>query len=215
MNIIISMKARSRVYHKRGCMYETRIRYGNRMEMDIREAEENGYCPCRFCAGLRGSVRCMHRLPDPRGRASTLTEWEAWADQGVELTYDRRSDTLYARTTKGFWKIFYREGIGMLLYHRNRYALADATEALKRGDYHRQSDVRPEPAVRKLITYIRRHDTAKEIIDVDYRQLPRNTRKQRKYYRCAEQRAKRAEKRRVRDLFSMLERGEKVWVPIA
>ncbi len=213
MKVIVSMKARARVYHKRGCIYADRIQYGNRLEMRERDAEEAGYGRCRFCEGLWGSVRCMQRRPDPRG-GSPWTEWQGWADQGVELTYDRWSDTLYARTSRGFWKIYYREGIGNLLYHANHCSLTDETEQLKRGAFHRQSDVKAEPSVSKLLLYIRRHDIAMEIVDTDYRQLPRSTRRQRKYYRNAERRVQRAQKRRVNDLFSMLDRGETCWMPI-
>lgn len=213
MNVIVSMRARARVYHKRGCIYADRIRYGNRLVLDEGAAEEAGYVTCRFCAGLRGSVRCMQRRPDPR-KDSPWTEWQGWADQGVEVTYDRQTDTLYARTSRGFWKIYYREGIGNLLYHANRCTLRDETEQLKRGTFHRQSDVKADPSVSKLLLYIRRHDTAMEIVETDYRQLPRSTRRQRKYYRSAERRVQRAQKRRVNDLFSMLERGETCWMAI-
>lgn len=77
------------------------------------------------------------------------------------------------------------------------------------GEYHRQGDVKPSLSIYRLIHYIVAHDRAKLIIMDDYRKLPRTTANQRKYYRKAEQKAKRLERKqsyiRIENLFKRIE----------
>ena len=78
-----------------------------------------------------------------------------------------------------------------------------------RGDYHRQRDVKPTLSLNKLINYIAAHDKAKIAIMEDYRKLPKSTAKQRKYYRQAEGKFKRLERKqsqiRLENLFKSIE----------
>lgn len=53
--------------------------------------------------------------------------------------------------------------------------------------------------------YVSNHDKAKEIIADDYKKLPQDTKKQRKYYRTAERKSKGRQIRRVDSIFLMLE----------
>ena len=83
-----------------------------------------------------------------------------------------------------------------LLYHKNTYNNQMPFDQAMRGDYHRQRDVKPTLSLHKLINYIAAHDKAKIAIMEDYRKLPKSTAKQRKYYRQAEGKFKRLERKR-------------------
>ena len=54
------------------------------------------------------------------------------------------------------------------------------------------------------------HDRAKRIILEDYKKLPQRTKKQKKYYKKAEQRARRLQIRRVDMLLDSLKTGKPV-----
>lgn len=57
--------------------------------------------------------------------------------------------------------------------------------------------------------YIVKHDAAKKVEQIDYKNLPQRTKKQKKYYRQSENRARRKSVSRVLDLFAELEvKGE-------
>ncbi len=79
---------------------------------------------------------------------------------------------------------------------------------IKKADYHCQKDVKATDSFEKIMRYIINHDKAKVIIMDDYRKLPRRTKKQKMYYKNAEQKAKRKQKYRVYELFARLERND-------
>ena len=59
MLVVISSEApkKRKIYHKMGCIYAERIKFQNRLEIKVEQAEKEGYCECKYCAGLRGDVR--------------------------------------------------------------------------------------------------------------------------------------------------------------
>ena len=56
-----------------------------------------------------------------------------------------------------------------------------------------------------IVNYVIAHDRAKTIIEEDYRNLPKHSKKQKKYYRQAKNRVKRKAIRNVYSIFDMLE----------
>ena len=100
----------------------------------------------------------------------------------------------------------WKENCGLLLYHLNRFDPQRSTKQLSWGDFHRQKDVKATPYIENILSYVEDHDRAKGIIAEDYRRLPQQTRRQRKYYRQAERRERRNQVRRVWDIFEALER---------
>lgn len=74
-----------------------------------------------------------------------------------------------------------------------------------RGSFHRQVDIKAKVEIEELIQYVIAHDKAKGIIMDDYHKLPQKTKKQKKYYRQAENRAKRQAARRLDSIFAELE----------
>lgn len=82
-------------------------------------------------------------------------------------------------------------------------------EEAKTAHYHVQKDVPRNQSPYKHLQYIVKHDAAKKIEQVDYKNLPQKTRKQKKYYRQAENRAKRKSINNVLNIFAELEaKGE-------
>ena len=62
---------------------------------------------------------------------------------------------------------------------------------------------------RKQALQIEKYAAAKKVEQIDYKNLPQRTKKQKKYYRQAENRARRKSVSRVLDLFAELEaKGE-------
>ena len=80
-------------------------------------------------------------------------------------------------------------------------------EQATHGAYHRQTDVKPEESMQKLINYIVAHDKAKRIIREDYRNLPKSTSRQRKYYRQAQNKIRRRNTRQARQRMDELFRN--------
>ena len=156
------------------------------------------FCRCKYCGGLRGEARTKEMI-------------ETWEKEyKLSINYVKKTDTLYVRTTIGCWKIFLKKEIDQyLLYHKNTYNNQMPFDQAMRGDYHRQRDVKPTLSLHKLIDYIAAHDKAKIAIMEDYRKLPKSTAKQRKYYRQAEGKFKRLERKqsqiRLENLFKSIE----------
>ncbi len=196
MKFVVSDMSNAKVYHRCGCVYEKRIRPSHRMVLEEKELIRYGYHACRFCTGLAGYLKCSRKQLDAQG-----------ADIGFSYWHNRRTNTLYFRTEKGFWKVFRKPQVGYLLYHLNRYEKEKSFEQLANGEFHRQRDVQPAKSVDSLVAYILSHDRAKKIMDVDYRKLPRRTQKQKQYYRGAQRRERRNSIRRVEYLLDLLEKG--------
>lgn len=193
MQVLLSMNRNCNTYHISGCPYAKRIRPANLMTVSKKKAVKRKYCACKYCSGLRGYVRVNHKELSNREKANNL-----------KYSYSKTSDTVYLRTRAGFWKIFEKEEIGYLLYHRNAFSDELSSEMMMDGGFHRQADVAPTDSVAKLISYVIAHDKAKRIIEDDYRKLPRRTEKQKKYYKAAERRDRRKKMARLNQLFDML-----------
>lgn len=200
MEVIVSMISsnRKKVYHKPDCIYVKKMKPRNRMVLTESQARSHHFHSCKYCGGLKGEVRVYNPFPD----------WEK--QYHIAIDYAEKTETLYIRTEIGCWKIFCKEKLGKyLLYHKNIYRKEMTFGQIVRGEYHRQTDVSPTSSLHHLINYIVEHDRAKQIMEEDYRRLPKKTARQRKYYRQAERRVKRRERRqmelRISQLFASIE----------
>ena len=127
----------------------------------------------------------------------------------VQIEYE--GTDLYILTDIAAWKIAYG-------YHFNWFKLLhcpfDGTkltmEQARTAHYHVQADVPKNQSPYKHLKYIVKHDEAKKIEAVDYRNLPQKTKQEKKYYRQAQNRDKRKSVDRVLNLFSQLEEKEKI-----
>ena len=130
------------------------------------------------------------------------------AENGIQIEFDNTD--LYIITDMAAWKIAYG-------YHFDWYKLLHCPfgdqpitmEEAKTAHYHVQADVPRNQSPYKHLQYIVKHDAAKKVEQIDYKNLPQRTKKQKKYYRQAENRARRKSVSRVLDLFAELEaKGE-------
>lgn len=202
MKVVASSKAPKNriVYHKGGCIYAGRISPLNRKVRDIETVErKQKYCACKYCGGIAGELK-VNKKPIARMEKNS----------GIKVHFDNFTETIYVQTEIGFWKMFYKNELGQyLLYHRNTYDENYSLGRLMHGDYHRQGDVKPADSITPLLNYIVSHDKAKKIIADDYRKLPKQTKKQKKYFNIAKRKAHRQEIRRVDFLFAMIENERK------
>lgn len=130
------------------------------------------------------------------------------AAKEIQIEFDDKD--LYILTDIAAWKIAYG-------YHFDWYKLLHCPfvgrsltmEEAKTAHYHVQTDVPRNQSPYKHLQYIVKHDAAKKIEQIDYKNLPQKTKKQKKYYRQAENRAKRKSINNVLNIFAELEaKGE-------
>lgn len=195
MKVITSYHSGEKVFHIAGCHYVRRISDKYRMDMSRHEALVQGLRPCRCCCSLKGSIAAFTTSLENSGRARNL-----------ELTHNNKTKTLYIRTANGFWKTYWKNGDGLLLYHLNKYDAGKSTEELCSGPFHRQCDVKATYSMETILNYVEQHDKAMVIIADDYRKLPQKTKKQKMYFKKAKRRYERMQVRRVYDLFEALDR---------
>ncbi len=129
-------------------------------------------------------------------------------DKGIQIEYD---DTkLYILTDIAAWKINYDPLFDWYkLFHFPFNDKMLTMEEAKTAHYHVQTDALRNKSPYKFLGYIVKHDAAKKIEQINYRNLPHRTKKQKKYYHQAENRAKRRSITRVLNIFAELEaKGE-------
>lgn len=198
MDVVISKAKKNgiKIYHRQNCLYAKRIKPENKRTVTLDYAERKGYCGCKYCSKLRGDIRVQKKAI------------EAWENKNnMRFIYHARTETLYIRTEVAFWKVFIKPEIQKyLLYHCNKFTADMSDEKAEFSAYHRQKDVKATGSLENIVDYIIAHDRAKKIIAVDYRNLPQSSKKQKMYYQSAEKKARRAEHRRLDNIFMRLER---------
>ena len=197
MLVVISdrNKEKKPIYHLPECKYAKMIKTENRFVISSEQASKRKLCACQYCSGLRGIMRVYKDI---------LAKWETKYD--ISITYDKNSDRIYVKTDVGFWRIYLRNDDNQyLLFHRNKYDSSIPYEVAISGNYHRQKDVKATQSLQKIIEYIAAHDKAKMIIADDYHNLPRKTKRQKKYYKIAKKKAARKQAKRMDMLFSKVE----------
>ena len=195
MKVIISNQSNVKVYHRVGCPHITRINYRNRRDITVGKAKELGYRRCKCCGNLKGSIRALSTSLDVLGNMHSM-----------EIVYQPAEDSVYMRTETSFWKGYWSQKAGYLLFHVNYYDAAKTFEELTHSSFHRQNDFKPTESLEKILNYIEEHDKAKTVIEEDYRKLPQKTKKQKKYYRIAERNERSRKIKRVFNLFERIER---------
>lgn len=198
MDVVISKRRGAITYHDPNafCPYVKRISKKNRRYLPDYIAKKKGYCKCKFCMSLRG-IAYKYR------------------QRGYDCMYDKVSNSICIRTDISFWKaIWYEDEEAFHLFHMNAYGYKNfnpnlPSRVLVGGRFHRQTDVPPKATLDSIINYILAHDKNKKIIMDDYRKMPKNTAKQRKYYKQAKKRKRRDELRRLDHIFKQLENNKK------
>ncbi|SFQ08391.1 hypothetical protein SAMN02910358_00678 [Lachnospiraceae bacterium XBB1006] len=186
MNVFFSNRAgKHAVYHQKDCPYEKRIGEHNRIEITVKQAKKRHYCACKYCGGEKWEKRLLRER---------VAKWQSQYD--LKITYWEDASVFFIETKIGRWKACKeQDSTKYVLYHQNE----------RKPGYHRQHDMKKTASLETIIDYVSKHDKAKEIIRDDYRKLPQSTKQQKQYFQSAKRRAKRAERRRVRRIFAMLE----------
>lgn len=195
MKVYVSTIDERKRYHRPECPFAEEIKYPYRRKLTPLVAREEGYCRCGYCGGLKGYLR------------TNELQFSAWSKEyGLDMNLDKRTNTLYIRTKMGFWKVFEQKGTDMyVLYHLNEFKSDMSDFDAKNGRYHRQGDIPATFSLGKIVKYVADHDKAAEIMAVDYRNLPRTTVKEKKYYKKAEERSKHYSHHRIERLFDLIE----------
>lgn len=193
---MISKESTNMVYHRPECRYARKIHKVNRMQMTWEDAEWKGYRPCKCCDG----AVFLYSLE--RDAIENYAEM-------FRMDVDMKNNKIYIRTNVGCWKIVYiiREQ-RFILFHKNYVSGRIRLDEVENVSFHRQTDVPEAGSIMKYIKYIRKHDEFKQNLSKDYHQMPRDTKRQKRYYESAKRRAERHSARRVENLFEQIERQE-------
>lgn len=176
-----------KVFHENFCPYALKIKPENRIFPDNKTLKKKGYRECSFCRSVRGLVYKYRK-------------------SGFDTFYDPVDNAVCIRTEVGFWKaIWMDEEENWKLFHLNRGDFDSNVKPsiLMRRRFHRQKDVLQTESLAHIVAYILRHDKDMKIYDGDYHKMPRQTAKQRKYYKSAKNRAK---KKSVRNVYKILDK---------
>lgn len=128
-------------------------------------------------------------------------------EKGVQIEYD--GTDLYILTDMAAWKISYECHQGWYkLWHCPFDKEKLSVEQAKMAAYHIQKDVPQKNSPYKHLQYIVKHDVAKKIEQINYKNLPQNTKREKKYYRQAKNRHRRQSVSNVYAIFAQLEAKE-------
>ena len=176
----------------------------NQMVLDIEFKPQEKLKDCYKYLNQEAYIRSM----DNRHRINKLDVNRYAKENNLNITMI--GDLFYVSTDMALWKIEYSEKYGdYRLFHCPTLNKDSDIESIKSAKYHRQSDIPYADTVHKYLTYIVSHDKAKQIEKVDYRKLPHSTKKQKKYYQQAKNRAEREKRNRLDELFASISIGNK------
>lgn len=186
--------------------------YVGSLDEEQQECTWTRWSECESTRDLQSVMRFIsneERLADyPHQYRKYVFQIEQYAKANhIQTEYD--GSDLYVLTDIAVWKIAYGYRYDCFkLLHCPFNGKALTMEEARTAHYHVQADVPRNQSPYKHLQYIAKHDEAKKIEQIDYKNLPQRTKKQKKYYRQAENRAKRKSVRRVWDLFAELEAKE-------
>lgn len=177
------------VYHFERCPYAKRMRKSNKARTDDADVIRRHHRPCMYCQTMRfifGSNR------------------DEYADYLAEnkVAYKLDGHWLVLQTEVSFWKVrFDRSRRKFDLYHGNTRPTSDAVYRHYKEDYHKQTDIRDDFSLGQIISYVHKHDVFRMQNYSSYRQMPKGTKKQRKYRQQFKKSKERADRRRVYEIF--------------
>lgn len=194
--VYILKRAKRSYYHSfccTCCLDKSRLK-----EIPLNQAMERGYVACDCFDLTRKFIKSnKNYIEEKKGH--------------VTFMYDDVKGILYIRSKLGFWKILYSVGNNSyILYHLSSsyvpYNPDYTIEDLEKFKFHHQKDA-GSGGIKSLVEYIIGHDKNKAIYDVDYRKMPKSSKKQREYYKQARNRNRRRGIKRTLYLIKELERA--------
>ena len=187
---IVSLKARTKVYHKPGCHHVSNMKESNQKVMTQARAERKGYRICRCCNSM-----AHHK----RAEQTTIAHYTD--NKGMEFLFVKGA--LYVKTDVGCWKMVYTRGEQrIVLYHRNTTDKELNFKVPQYEKYHRQKDVPFADSIAHYLHYIYEHDRFRQ---AELNGVPLTHFSSKKSKQLAEKSRRKSARKRVDYLFRMLE----------
>ena len=191
---VMSKTCGTKIYHHNWCRYEKRIRDCNKVYYPLeKEVREKGYKACNCCSEMSKQYREEKKEIDNFINKNDMT---------VRLD----DNQLYIDTKEASWKIVVDSlEKRYVLYHENRVPFRNCIQkdGTIRRPYHLQGDVTAN-TIMEYIRYIHAHDKWKASTYDRYKQMPRDTKKQKKAYYKEKRKARKKAILRVCNLIEKL-----------
>lgn len=197
MEVIVDKN--NQICHKPDCSTIQFIEEEYKENMTLKEAENYHYNKCKTCLGFGEYIK---------SQKSYFPSWEQ--KYHIQIFFNELERFIFVKTNISFWKIYLNYDFNKLqLFHLSELSEEISfhemsLDELKNAKFHRQMDVRPTDSLGKIINYIGEHDKAKQIIADNYKKLPTNTKRRKKYFKRAERREKWKEMQRLDKLFELI-----------
>lgn len=189
---VISME--TNIYHRPSCRYAKRILPKNRMEIRPYEARQYGNRPCKCC----NTMKYLYERD-----IATLDYYK----RRFGMDYKMVDGILYVRTEISCWKLIYsKKEERIFLYHRNKSRQPLNFETPEKERYHRQEDCQGSSTMNNHLRYIYEHDRFRSAEAKGERLTTFTSERSRNLALKAE---KKAARKRIDNLFAMLEEGNK------
>lgn len=188
---IVSIGAKSMIYHKPGCRYVDRIKYKNRMSLSKQDAKNEGYHTCKYCNSM--NYHCKAEQPKMD-----------FYSKKRNLQFNYIDKILYVKSEIGCWKLVYMSKAERIaLYHRNTIAKPLDFKHPQYEPYHRQVDNPHCNSIAGILDYIYEHDKYKATIARGEKVTRFSSKKYERHEAKAEKKRQRS---RVDYLFRMIEK---------
>lgn len=166
MDVIISIRSKHMMYHKRGCYRINRMKSFNKVSYTLPTATERGYSPCPYCGGLLGDLRVGFSEIKEIGEKN-----------GFRIFYDTIENKLFIRTDIGFWKVVEAESDQFVLLHANNREISGdpSDDELRNIGFHIQKSAGNDKSLTDIIKYIEHHENYKrKQLELKKQVIPKN-----------------------------------------
>ena len=181
-----------KIYHDQFCSYVRRMKKDNRLPFYTKEeAHEKGYRACNCCSFMGKKYRKELKSISSFAKDNHMRIW----------LYDNE---VYIETRIAAWKILNPgKSKKLYLYHANteNFRFCKKKKGKIVRTYHAQRDV-VASTILEYLNYINEHDAWRESVVDDYKKMPTYTKRQKRRFNQAKQKA---QKRAVGRVFNMIE----------
>ena len=189
---IASKTSGKKIYHTSFCNYVKRIKPDNCLEYEnVKILREKGYRACNCCSPMGRRFRTEKVRLLKFAKEHQMKIW----------FYD---NTVYMETLHGSWRVIYlgREQ-KMCLHHANAeiYKYCKKKDGKIQHTYHEQTNARCN-SLMGFAKYVYNHDIWKRDNLERYKQMPKNTEKQRRKYKMEKQIS---DKKKIHNVLNLIE----------
>lgn len=191
--MIVAKRKTSNIYHRMNCRYVENFCEDIFDYYDQEDSALIGLKPCKCCCNEK---KYLEEISDKLPKIF----------EGVTVDIRILDHHIYVNSETSEWKFKYdalKEQYK--LYHHPFVTEEEKKVKVETLYFHRQKDVPATMSFIKDVNYIFNHDKAKKIMAIDYRNLPKQTKRQKKYYNQAKRRERKKSTKRVLELFDKIE----------